>query len=118
MGRLLRDRVDTVNVSQRLVDSAACVVSGQGEISPQVRRMLEAAGQTVPDTKPILEINIEHPLVTRLSRESDSIRFEALANILLDHALLAEGSQLGNPAEYVQRMNSLILDLEADEQAN
>ena len=118
IGRALRERVETVNVSQRLVDSAACVVSAEQEMSPQVRRMLEAAGQPVPDAKPILEINVQHPLVTRLTRESDSIRFEALANILLDHALLAEGTQLDDPAEYVRRMNSLILDIEANDQAD
>ena len=110
--KVLSDRVEAVNASQRLVDSPACVVSAADEISPQVRRMLEAAGQDVPESNPILEVNVDHPLVRRLSRESDNIRFEALANIVLDHALLAEGSQLENPAEYVRRMNQLILDLD------
>ena len=112
MRKVLADRVEAVNVSQRLVDSPACVVSADDEISPQVRRMLEAAGQDVPESKPILEINVSHPLVTRLSGESDTMRFEALSNIVLDHALLAEGSQLENPAQYVHRMNQLILDLD------
>ena len=111
--KVLSDRVETVNTSQRLVDSPACVVSAADEISPQVRRMLESAGQDVPESKPILEVNIDHPLVRRLSQESDNIRFESLANIVLDHALLSEGSQLENPAEYVQRMNQLILDLDS-----
>ncbi len=113
--KVLSDRIEAVNVSQRLVDSPACVVSADDEISPQVRRMLEAAGQQVPESKPILEINVLHPLVTRLSDESDNMRFESLANIVLDHALLAEGSQLDNPAQYVHRMNQLILDLDNDE---
>ena len=113
--KVLSDRIEAVNVSQRLVDSPACVVSADDEISPQVRRMLEAAGQQVPESKPILEINVLHPLVTRLSDESDNMRFESLANIVLDHALLAEGSQLDNPAQYVHRMNQLILDLDKDE---
>ncbi len=111
--KVLSDRVEAVNASQRLVDSPACVVSAEDEISPQVRRMLEAAGQEVPASKPILEVNVDHPLVGRLSGESDNMRFEALANILLDHALLAEGSQLENPAEYVRRMNQLILDMDS-----
>lgn len=109
--RVLKGRVESVNVSQRLIDSPACVVSAADELSPQLRRMLEASGQPVPEAKPILEINIEHPLVSRLSAENDDGRFKELANIVLDHALLAEGSQLDNPAEYVRRMNQLLLDM-------
>ena len=112
IGRVLKERVESVHVSQRLVDSAACVVSGDDELSPQVKRMLEASGQPVPASKPVLEINVAHPLVERLSRETDNERFEALSGIVLDHALLAEGSQLDNPADYVNRMNRLLLDLE------
>ena len=111
--KVLKDRVDTVNISQRLVDSPACVVSSDDDLSPQVRRMLEASGQPLPETKPILEINVDHPLVARLSDEKDAQRFDGLANILLDHALLAEGAQLDNPAAYVHRMNTLLLDIEA-----
>ena len=110
---VLSDRVNAVNVSRRLVDSPACVVAGDQDINPQVRRMLEASGQELPESKPILEINVKHPLVTRLEHETDDSRFDALSNIVLDHALLAEGSQLANPAEYVQRMNRFILN--ADE---
>jgi molecular chaperone HtpG len=111
--RVLRDRVEAVNVSRRLVDSPACVVSGDDDLSPQLRRMLEASGQEVPESKPILEINVDHPLVGRLSAESDDGRFGELSHILLDHALLAEGSQLDNPAEYVRRMNKLLLDIDS-----
>jgi len=111
--KVLKERVEAVQISRRLVNSPACVVAGEDELNPQVRRMLEVSGQSLPDAKPILEINIEHPLVTRLSDETDDSRFTALANIVLDHALLAEGSQLDNPAEYVQRMNSLLLELDS-----
>jgi molecular chaperone HtpG len=111
--KVLKDRVEAVNVSQRLVDSPACVVSGADDLSPQVRRMLEASGQSLPETKPILEINVDHPLVARLSAEANEERFDGLANVLLDHALLAEGTQLDNPAAYVHRMNRLLLDIEA-----
>ncbi len=76
--------------------------------------MLEASGQAVPDTKPILEVNIDHPLLARLSSQTDDKRFLELSNIVLDHALLAEGSQLENPAEYVRRMNDLLLELDSD----
>lgn len=111
--KVLKERVEAVNVSQRLIDSPACVVSAQDELSPQIRRMLEASGQTVPESKPILEVNIEHPLVARLSAETEDGRFTELSNIVLDHALLAEGSQLENPAEYVRRMNALLLELDS-----
>jgi len=112
--KVLKERIEAVNVSRRLVDSPACVVAGAGELNPQLRRMLEASGQSMPESKPILEVNIEHPLVSRLSSESDDARFTALSNIVLDHALLAEGSQLENPADYVKRMNKLILELDSD----
>jgi molecular chaperone HtpG len=112
--KVLKDRVEAVHASNRLVSSPACVVAGESELNPQLRRMLEASGQSLPDTKPILEINVEHPLVRRLSGEAQDERFDALANIVLDHALLAEGSALDNPAEYVQRMNSLLLELDSD----
>lgn len=111
--KVLKERVEAVQVSRRLISSAACVVAGESELNPQVRRMLEASGQTLPDSKPILEINVEHPLIARLSDETDDSRFTSLANIVLDHALLAEGSQLDNPAEYVKRMNSLLLELDS-----
>jgi len=110
---VLSERVEAVNVSRRLVDSPACVVASEQDLNPQVRRMLEASGQELPEAKPILEINVGHPLVTRLSEEADDGRFGALSNIVLDHALLAEGSQLPNPAEYVQRMNSFLLNTDA-----
>ena len=102
-----------MSVSQRLVDSPACVVSSEEELSPQIRRMLEASGQAIPESKPILEINVSHPLLERLSAESVENRFGDLSRIVLDHALLAEGSQLDDPAEYVKRMNKLLLELDS-----
>jgi molecular chaperone HtpG len=115
--KTLKDRVDGVNVSQRLVNSPACVVTGEQDLTPQLRRMLEASGQELPQSKPILEINIQHPLLLRLSAEVDDTRFSELSNIVLDHALLAEGAQLANPAEYVRRINQLLLEFEADKPA-
>jgi len=110
--RSLGDRVDAVNVSQRLVDSPACVVTGEQDLTPQLRRMLEASGQKLPESKPVLEVNVEHPLLVRLAAEPGDERFGELARIVLDHALLAEGSQLDNPADYVRRVNQLILELD------
>jgi molecular chaperone HtpG len=115
--KTLKDRVEAVNISQRLVNSPACVVTGEQDLPPQLRRMLEASGQELPESKPILEINIEHPLVARLSAEADDTRFRELSNIVLDHALLAEGAQLSNPAEYVRRINQLLLEIETDNPA-
>ena len=112
--KVLEDRVESVNVSRRLVDSPACVVAGEQDLNPQVRRMLEASGQQLPESKPILEINVGHPLVVRLADESNDDRFGSLSQIVLDHALLAEGTQLDNPAEYVQRMNQYLLDIEGE----
>lgn len=111
--RVLKDRVEAVNVSRRLVDSPACVVAGEDDVNPTLKRILEASGQSLPDTKPILEVNVGHPLLERLSGERDDERFNALSNVLLDHALLAEGRQIENPAEYVARMNRLLLELDS-----
>ncbi len=110
--QVLKDRVEAVNVSQRLVDSPACVVAGEQDVRPQLRRMLEATGQELPDSRPILEINVGHPLVQRLSAETDGGKFDELSEIVLDHALLAEGTQLDNPADYVRRINKFLLSLE------
>jgi molecular chaperone HtpG len=111
--RVLKDRVAAVNVSRRLVDSPACVVAGEGDLNPSLKRMLEASGQSLPESKPILEVNVAHPLLERLSAETDEERFDALSQVLLDHAMLAEGSQIENPAGYVARMNRLLLELDS-----
>ncbi|MGB5332529.1 MAG: molecular chaperone HtpG [Woeseiaceae bacterium] len=110
MKKVLGDRVESVKVSRRLVDSPACVVAAEDDLNPQLRRMLEASGQVIPESRPILEVNVDHPLVSRLSAEADDAVFDDLSNMVMDHALLAEGTQLDNPAEYVQRMNKLLLD--------
>jgi len=113
IGKILKEKVEAVQVSRRLVDSPACVVTADQDLAPQLRRMLEASGQSIPESKPVLEINIEHPLVQRLSAEADENRFGELSRIVLDHALLAEGAQLDNPAAYVRRMNQYLLEVES-----
>ena len=112
MRQALKDRVESVNASRRLVDSAARVVAGDQDIPLQMRQMLEASGQTLPESRPVLEVNMEHPLLQRLSAETDGDRFADLSEIVLDHAMLAEGTQLSDPADYLQRMNRLLTTMD------
>ncbi len=104
----LGDNVKEVRVTHRLTDSPACLVAGENDLSGNLERMLKAAGQKTPETKPTLEINPEHRLVVRIKSESDNAKFDDLAHLLFDQALLAEGGQLDDPASFVKRMNSLI----------
>jgi molecular chaperone HtpG len=102
----LKDRAKDVRVTTRLVDSPACIVVEEGDMSAHLARLLKQAGQQAPKTLPILEVNAEHALVKRI--ESDEAHFEDLANLLFDQAWLAEGGQLENPAAHVQRMTRLL----------
>jgi molecular chaperone HtpG len=103
----LKERVQEVRVSARLVDSPACLVAGENDISTHLARMLKAMGQEAPQNKPILEINVGHPLVKRLEAEQEG-RFDDLAGLLLDQAVLLDGGQLNDPASFVKRMNALM----------
>lgn len=102
----LGERAKDVRVSSRLVDSPACLVVGDGELSPQMVQMLKAMGQPVPDVKPTLEINPTHPLITKLE---SSAEFDDLAQVIFDQALLADGGQLDDPAGYLKRVNKLLM---------
>ena len=102
----LKGKTKEVRVTTRLVDSPACLVTGEGELSPQLIRMLKQAGQPVPEIKPILEINPEHPLVQKLD---GAAQFDDLANVIFDQALIAEGGLPEDPAAYLKRINSLLL---------
>lgn len=108
---LLAEEVEDVRMTHRLVDSPACIVVGENDMGAQMRRIMEAAGQKVPDNKPIFELNPEHPLVNRLEQEQSEERFSDLASILLEQARLAEGSHPKDAASYVSRLNRLLLDL-------
>ena len=108
---VLEGRVQEVRATSRLTDSPACLVVGDYDMGAQMRRIMEAAGQAVPDTKPILEINPGHPLVAMLDAEQDEDRFADLASIVFDQATLAEGGQLEDPAAYVGRLNKLLLTM-------
>ena len=92
----------------RLVDSPACLVVEEGDMSGHLARLMKQAGQAAPKSLPILEINPEHALIKRLDSPEGSERFDDLAQILFDQALLAEGGQLEDPAAYVQRVNRLL----------
>ncbi len=103
----LGERVKDVQVSHRLTDSAACLVSDRGDMSATLERMLKQAGQDVPSRRPILEINPEHPLVKRLKQEDG--RFDDWSSLLFDQATLADGGKLEDPVGFVRRMNDLLL---------
>ena len=107
----LKGEVKEVRISSRLTDSPACMVVGQYDMGMHMRRMMEAAGQQVPEPEVAMEVNPQHPLVQRMDQEQDEERFADLANLIHAQAQLAEGSQLRQPAEYVSRLNKLLLDL-------
>ena len=104
----LKDRAKDVRATTRLVDSPACIVVDEGDMSGHLARMLKQAGQSAPKAMPILEINAEHALVKRLDSAEGSERFDDLAHILFDQAVLAEGGHLEDPAAYVKRVNTLL----------
>jgi molecular chaperone HtpG len=109
MKEALSDKAKDVRVTFRLTDSPACLVADEHELSGNLLRMLKAAGQSAPESKPILEINPNHPLVTRLKYEESGTLFGDWANILFDQALLAEGGSLSDPATFVKRLNEMLL---------
>ena len=109
----LDERVSEVRVSTRLTDSPAVLVIGAGDLGLQMRKILEASGQKMPDSKPILEINPNHPLVERLEAQTQEASFTDLAALLCDQAALAAGESLEDPGQFVQRLNRLLLELTA-----
>ena len=106
---LLGDKVSDVRVSARLTDSPSCLALTDFDLAPHLARLLREAGQDVPDSKPALELNPEHPLVKRLAAEGDDAKAGDLANLLLEQAEITAGAQLADPAGFVQRMNRVLL---------
>ncbi len=96
-------------MTHRLTDSPACLVADEHDMSANLARLLKSAGQKAPTSKPILEINPKHPVVLRLKTEEK--KFDDLASVLFDQALLAEGGQLDDPASFVKRVNQLMLEM-------
>lgn len=111
MQQVLGDKVKEVKITNRLTDSPACLITGEHDMSLHLQRIMQAAGQQMPQGKPILEINPEHMLLQRLKSEADDQRFAELTNVLFEQAILAEGGKLDDPASFVKRLNALLLQL-------
>ena len=108
---VLSEKVEEVRVTHRLTDSPACLVLSDQDMGAQMRQIMEAAGQAMPSTKPILELNPNHALVNRMDNEQDEDRFNTLSSILFDQATLAQGQQLDDPGAYVSKVNDLLQEL-------
>ncbi len=108
---VLGERISDVRVTHRLTDSPACLVTEEGDLSSHMRRVLAASGQDMGAGQPILEINPTHPLIVKIREEADEAKFGDWAHVLFDQARLSDGTPLEDPAEYVQRLNSLMLGL-------
>lgn len=108
---VLGDNIKEARLTNRLTTSPACVVADTHDMGREMQRILEAAGQSVPMSKPIFELNADHPLLAKLNQETDDERFNEWVHILYDQALLAEGARLEDPAQFVQRLNKMLLTL-------
>ncbi len=108
---VLGEKVDDVRVSKRLTSSPSCLVLGEHEMALHLQQLMKQAGQQIPDSKPILEINPKHPILEKLDQESDEDKFSEWSRMLLDQAILAEGGQLDDAAGFVKRMNSIFVDM-------
>lgn len=111
MKKTLGERVKDIRLTHRLIDSPACVVFDENEMSGHMARLMKAAGQAVPTSKPILELNPDHAIVQKVKAEHDAMQFDRWTELLLNQALLAEGEQLENPAAFVKALNALVMSL-------
>ena len=107
----LGDRVKEVRVTHRLTDSPACLAIDEHDMGAQMRKIMEASGQAVPESKPIFEVNPEHPLLAKLDKEADEERFGDLVTVLFGQASLADGGQIEDPGEFTSRLNKLLLEI-------
>ena len=108
--KALGEKVKEVKVTHRLTDSPACLVAGEHDLSGNLERLLKAAGQKTPDTKPILEINPSHKLIQKLENTTDSGRFNDFAEVIFDQALISEGGQLKDPVAFVKKINQFLVE--------
>jgi molecular chaperone HtpG len=108
--KALGDKVKEVKVTHRLTDSPACLVAGAHDLSGNLERILKAAGQKTPDSKPILEINPTHKLIQKLENTGDSARFNDFAEVIFDQALISEGGQLKDPVAFVKKINQFLVE--------
>jgi molecular chaperone HtpG len=113
MKKVLGDKVEDVRVSNRLTDSPACIVLNEHDMAMYMQRLLKEAGHAMPGSKPVLEINPDHPIVKRLESEKDDDRFRDWSEILFDQAILAEGGQLEDPAGFVHKLNQMLSSIAA-----
>jgi molecular chaperone HtpG len=109
--KVLADRVEEVRLTHRLTNSPACVVANAHDMGREMQKLMQAAGQAMPATKPNFELNPEHALIKRLRDEADDDRFNEWSQLLFEQAILAEGGQLEDPAQFVKRLNAMLLDL-------
>jgi molecular chaperone HtpG len=107
----LNNKVKEVRVTNRLTTSPACLVADEHDLDANLKRILKAAGQKVPESPPIFEINPQHPLLARLKDETDQSRFEEWSEILFDQAILSDGGQLEDPVSFVNKLNNLLVAL-------
>lgn len=107
---ILEDKIKDVHVTNRLTDSPACIVADEHDMGLEMQRILQAAGQQIPTTKPIFEINPDHALIKRIHDIEDDVKFEQWIKVLFEQAVIAEGGQLDNPADFVKRMNQLLIE--------
>ncbi|ALO46158.1 molecular chaperone HtpG [Pseudohongiella spirulinae] len=107
----LDDRIKEVRVSHRLTDSPACLALAEDDMGAQMRKIMQASGQAVPESKPIFELNPDHPLIAKLDAEQDEERFGDLISLLFDQASLADGNELEDPARFSRQLNKLLLEL-------
>jgi molecular chaperone HtpG len=111
MKKTLGDRVDDVRVTNRLTDSPACIVLNEHDMAMHMQRILKEAGHAMPSSKPILEINPDHPIVKKLDAEKSKKKFDDWSDILFDQAILAEGGQLEDPASFVNKLNKMLVSI-------
>ena len=108
---VLSDDVSEVRSSQRLTDSPSCLVLGEQEMAMHMQKLLKQAGHDVPDSKPVLEVNMDHPLVRQLREEADETRFADWSQLLFEQAMLSQGGQLEDPAAFVKRLNGILVEM-------
>jgi molecular chaperone HtpG len=111
MKKTLGDRVEDVRVTNRLTDSPACIVLNEHDMAMHMQRILKEAGHAMPSSKPILEINPDHPIVKKLDAEKSKKKFDDWSDILFDQAILAEGGQLEDPASFVAKLNKMLVSI-------
>jgi molecular chaperone HtpG len=111
MKKALEDKVEDVRVTNRLTDSPACIVLNEQDMAMHMQRILKEAGHEMPSSKPVLEINPDHPIVKKLGAEKSKKKFADWSDILFDQALLAEGGQLEDPASFVAKLNGMLVSI-------